>query len=64
MVGRCLENGWGVPVDLAQAAGGDADIRRTIAATLGSAAHPELRRARARALGLAAADARVTSAVE
>ena len=39
------------------AAGGNADIRRTIAATLASATHPGLGHARARALGLIAADA-------
>jgi len=47
---------------LAAAAGGNADIRRTIAATLASATHPGLRQARARALELLAADAELTSA--
>ncbi|MGH8180346.1 MAG: hypothetical protein ACRETR_05130 [Steroidobacteraceae bacterium] len=48
----------------AAAVSGNADIRRTIAATLPSATHPRLRGARARALELIAADAQVTSAAE
>ena len=48
----------------AAAVGGNADIRRTIAATLESAAHPGLRQARAHAHELLAADAQVTSAAE
>lgn len=48
----------------AAAVGGNADIRRTIAATLESATHPGLQGARARALELIATDARVTSAAE
>lgn len=46
----------------AAAAGGNADIRRTIAATLESAPHPGLRQVRARALELLTADAQLTSA--
>ena len=46
----------------AAAVGGNADIRRTIAATLESATHPGLRMARERALELIAADAQITSA--
>jgi hypothetical protein len=46
----------------AAASGGNADIRRAIAATLESAPHPGLRRARTRALELLAADGEVTSA--
>lgn len=41
--------------------GGNADMHRAVAATLVHAVHPELRRARARALELLAADAQVTS---
>jgi hypothetical protein len=47
---------------LAAATGGNADIRRAIAATLSSATHPRLRQARARALELLAVDAGITSA--
>lgn len=56
----------GLPAEAAQwfakaMAAGDANMHRAIAATLAHAAHPPLRRVRARALELLAADAQVTS---